>query len=404
MLIPAPTPVHLWGWGDGSRLLQPGSPVTLPLIELRHELHRQAELSGREERTAARIVDVLRRTNPAKIVTGLGGHGVAGVYDSGVNGPEILLRADLDALPIPERIAPAYASQTSGVAHKCGHDGHMTLLAGVALKLAQQPPRRGRVVLLFQPAEETGQGAALVLADQAFGEFKPDKVFALHNLPGYETGAVILREGHFATASKGLIIELEGATAHAAQPERGNSPALAMADLIQALSALPQTTAALHEAVKVTIIHVKVGEIAFGTTPGAAQVMATLRAYDGDVLTRIGQQAERLARGVASTHELDVTIRWTEEFPETFNDATAAGQVHEAATTLSRPLVEPAHPFPWSEDFGHFTRAYPGALFGLGSGIEQPPLHHPTYDFPDEILEPGVELWLEVLRQAGVLE
>ncbi len=372
------------------------------LTELRHQLHRLAELAGREKQTAARIIEALRLTNPHEIVTGLGGHGVLAVFDSGRAGPAVLLRADLDALPIHENPALEHASQSAGVAHKCGHDGHMTMLAGVAERLASHPPRQGRVGLLFQPAEETGEGAALVLDDKRFAPFAPDFVFAVHNLPGYESGTVILRQGPFSSASKGLIIELEGATAHAAQPERGNSPALAVADLIQALSALPQSFAAMHEAVKATIIHVTLGEVAFGTTPGKARVMTTLRTYDGQVLTRIGQRAANLARGIASTYGLEVNLQWTEEFPETANDSKAVGIVRNAAEKLNVSLIEPEQPFPWSEDFGHFTRAYPGALFGLGAGVEQPQLHHGSYDFPDDILEPGVNLWMELLRQAGI--
>ncbi len=373
------------------------------LIQLRHTLHRIAELSGQEEKTAATISEYLKGTGCTTIVNHLGGHGIAAVYDSGQEGQEILIRSDLDALPIQDTPDLDYTSITEGVAHKCGHDGHMAILAGIAEHLKNNPVKHGKVILLFQPAEENGQGAAQVLADPVFAQFTPDMVFALHNLPGFEKGSVIVRDGTFACASKGVIIDLTGATSHAAQPEQGKSPALAVAELIHGLSALPQTTVALHEAVKVTVIYAKLGEIAFGTSPGKAQVMATLRAHDGNVLAKTGKHAERLAHSIAHMHELEVEINWTEEFPETFNDIHAASLVKNAARSLDLDVIEPPVPFPWSEDFGHFTHAYPGALFGLGAGKDQPALHHPTYDFPDELIQYGVDMWLEILRQAKII-
>ncbi|MFO7608685.1 MAG: M20/M25/M40 family metallo-hydrolase [Candidatus Krumholzibacteriia bacterium] len=184
------------------------SSADLDLVALRHRLHALAELSGAEAATAAAVADLLRACAPADLLTGLGGHGVAAVFaaPAGAPGPTVVLRAELDALPIPETLDLDHASLTAGCAHKCGHDGHTAILLGVARELAATPPAGGRVVLLFQPAEETGQGAARVAADPRFLDLSPDWLFALHNLPGYPAGKVLVRAGAFCAGSAGLTV------------------------------------------------------------------------------------------------------------------------------------------------------------------------------------------------------
>ncbi len=208
------------------------------LAGLRRRLHVLAERSGSEAATAAFVADRLAPARPTALLTGLGGHGVAAVFAApgGAAGPTVVLRAELDALPIAESIELPHASRTPGCAHKCGHDGHMAVLLGVARDLAARPPARGRVVLLFQPAEETGEGAARVAADPRFRALAPDWLFALHNLPGYPEGRVLVRSGAFCAGSAGLTVTLAGATSHAAYPEQGRSPDKAMAELVLGLS------------------------------------------------------------------------------------------------------------------------------------------------------------------------
>jgi amidohydrolase len=273
----------------------------------------------------------------------------------------------------------------------------MAILVGLARAIAARPPTRGEIVLLFQPSEEDGSGAARVIDDPAFAPLRPDLAFALHNLPGFEVGTAIVRDGPFAAASTGLVVRLEGATAHAAEPHRGRTPAPAVSALIDGLSALPQLRTALSESAKVTVIHARLGEIAFGTSPGEAVVMATLRAHDRAVIQRLEQAARRLAEKIAAAHELGCRIELVEPFPATANRAAANRLVREAAIESGLRVEEPASPFPWSEDFGHFTDRFEGALFGLGAGLDQPALHHPDYDFPDELLPLGVAVFDGIL-------
>jgi amidohydrolase len=369
------------------------------LIELRRILHSHPDLSGYEDKTAARIESYLSEYAPDEIVTGIGGAGLAAIYNGVADGPRVVVRCELDALPIPETIDLDYGSQNQGAAHKCGHDGHMTIVTGLARIFHAQRPEKGTVMLLYQPAEEIGKGALRVVEDKKFKALAPDYVFALHNLPGYPKGQIILREDVFASASKGLIIELTGATSHAAEPEKGRNPALALAQLIEDLSAAPQLFTALHETAKVTVIHARLGEIAFGTSPGYATVMATLRSHSQEVMDRLAKECEELAVKAAETFGLKVSIRWDEEFPATVNDNPLVHMIADTARALGYKTCYEPHPFAWSEDFGHFTGRYRGAMFGLGAGENHPALHHPHYDFPDELIEPGIGMFAEIIRR-----
>ena len=374
----------------------------LSLSELRHRLHACAELSGEESRTAALLCQELEQLTPDRLVCELGGHGLVAIFDGPLPGPRVLLRADMDALPLPDRTDLAWAEPGGQVSHKCGHDGHMSLLLGVARQLAGTRPSRGSALLLFQPAEETGAGARAVLDDPRFRELAPDRVLAIHNLPGYPLGTLVSREGCFASASQGLSVRLTGVSSHAAEPERGRSPVACAAQLAQALAALAQAVTALHEAAQLTVVGREIGGPAFGTSPGSGRVCATLRTHDSAVMTRLARACEELGQGLAAAHGITCELEWVEIFPATWNNAAVVRSVERLAGQAGFVIQQPNTPFAWSEDFGHFTAACPGALFGLGAGENQPPLHHPDYDFPDTLLDTGVRFLLTTLK--GLLE
>lgn len=323
----------------------------------------------------------------------MGGFGVAAVYESSVKGPSVLFRCDMDALPIREPEGTPHRSEVPGVSHKCGHDGHMAILAGLSAELSESPPRRGSVILLFQPSEETGQGAARVLEDESFRDLGPDMAFALHNLPGYSMGSLVIRNGVFASSSRGMKVELLGSSSHASEPHLGRSPASALAQIIEACAALPQSFIAMDHGAKATVIHARLGEEAFGTSPGEGVVMATLRAHRPEDMERLASEAAALASSIAEAWGLGCSISWTQEFPSTVNDPGAVKIAEDAAEDLGMQITRPVSPFPWSEDFGHFTGAFPGALMGLGAGTDSPALHSPDYDFPDDLIPVGVDLF-----------
>lgn len=368
------------------------------LTALRHDLHRFPELSGNERLTSARIIAFLKPLKPDLILSKVGGYGVLAVFSGQAAGQDVLFRADMDALPITEINTMPYRSEHPGVAHKCGHDGHSAILAGLAATIAERRPEKGRYLLLFQPSEETGKGAAAVLSDPAFSAFNPGFCFALHNLPGYARNKVIVRNGTFAAASRGMIIRLKGRTSHASEPEKGLSPAAVMARLMAALPRLSGNGDGpeYREFVLLTLIYASLGTPAFGTSPGEAVLMATLRAYLDSDMEKLTQNAERLVMEFAAPSKLNYEISYTEEFPATTNHPEAVKIVLGAAAASGLEVVEAGLPFRWSEDFAHFGRISKATLFGIGAGTTHPPLHDAGYDFPDRIIPVGVSVLKEI--------
>lgn len=359
--------------------------------ELRRHLHRHPETAHREKRTAETIARQLTSSGADRVVQGVGGTGVVGVFDGRSPGPTVALRAELDALPIAEAGDRPHRSREPGCGHLCGHDGHMAILAAVAEGLAERPPTHGRLALVFQPAEETGEGARSVVADPTWRSLAVDWVFALHNLPGIPLGRVVVREGTFACGSVGVEAHLLGTTSHAAHPELGRSPAAAVARLIHRLGGLAERVGGPGFRLS-TVVHARLGSPAFGTTPGEAVVGATLRAETAEALDGLRSEAERALREEAAAAGLGVEVAWREPFPVTANHHEACAVIRAAARGCGLELDELAEPLRWSEDFGWFTAECRGALFGLGAGTDQPPLHAPEYDFPDALVAPAARL------------
>ena len=377
------------------------------LAALRRELHTFPELSGRESGTAARLSALLAGCRPARIIDHLGGTGLAAVFDAPdlASGPTVALRAELDALPIQETGTLPHASRHPGAAHACGHDGHMAMLCGVALALRREALRRGRLVLLFQPAEETGQGAGAVRGDPRWQDLAIERIFALHNLPGYPLGALLLRPGPFAAGSAGLVVRLHGRTAHAAYPEQGRSPVPALGRLVTMLVGLPIQfeREAPQSLALVTVVHARLGEIAFGTSPADAEIMATLRSDDQAVLSAMQRRAEELVRGEAARDGLGCEVSWVEEFPLTVNDPLSVRVARRAARRAGLAIGRPQEsPFRWSEDFGRLLQATPGAMIGIGAGEDQPALHASDHDFPDSLLPLGVRFYCSLMAELGM--
>lgn len=368
------------------------------LISLRKELHKFPELSGNENNTAERIIKFAEKFNPDEIIKNIGGNGLAVVFKGNQEGKTILIRCELDALPIEEENEFDYKSENDSVSHKCGHDGHMAIVSGLIPILSENKIDKGKVILLYQPAEETGEGAEKVLNDEKFNKIKIDYIFALHNLPGFERNKIVIKENEFASASKGLIIKLYGKTSHAAEPEKGITPSLAVAELIQRLVELPSKEK-FDEFTLVTIIHAKIGERAFGTTPGYAELMATLRSFKNEDMEKLQKFAENIIDEVSTKNNLKYKIEFVEEFPSTINDKFCVDVVQKSAEENNFTVEEIENPFRWSEDFGHFTQKYKGALFGLGSGVNQPQLHNPDYDFPDDIILTGTKMFYSIITK-----
>jgi amidohydrolase len=368
------------------------------LVNLRKELHKFPEMSGSEEMTSLRITGFLKELGPDELISHLGGYGVAARFRGKTPGPRVMIRSELDALPIDEPDGFEHRSASPGVSHKCGHDGHMAIAAGVALLFSKQRHERGELVVLFQPSEENGKGACEVLNDPAFSSLTPDYILAMHNLPGFPRHEIILREGVFAAASEGMIINLRGKTAHAGEPHNGISPSPAVSQILQELPDIALSRD-FHDFTLATIIHARIGEVAFGTSPGDAVVMATLRAYDRGDMEKLRTRATGLVEKIALREKLGVSVGWTERFPATVNDRFLTSLAGEVANRTGYKVRHIEKPFRWSEDFGWFTRRHPGLLFGIGAGLGHPELHNPDYDFPDEIISTGVGMIGSICRE-----
>ncbi|MCG6893303.1 MAG: amidohydrolase, partial [Desulfobacteraceae bacterium] len=345
------------------------------LTDFRRQLHRDPELSGAEGATAAMVLERVSACRPAHILRKLGGHGTAFVFDGEGPGPTVMLRCELDAVPVQEHSRAPHSSRKEGVAHACGHDGHMAIMVGIAELLAAKRPARGKVVLLFQPAEETAEGAAAVAAEPRFGRLHLDWVFALHNHPGFPEGSILIRNGVFYCASRGLTARLVGTTSHASEPEKGKNPALALARLIQRLDRLPAEAALPGRIVLATIVHARLGFPGFGVSAGDAEIMATLRADTEEGMDALAEAAAAAVGDEAAKDALEWETLWSDLFPATRNDPDACRLLERAAAAAALPVIRLKEPFRASEDFGVFTASTRGAAFGFGSGVGQPALH-----------------------------
>ncbi|MBO4488720.1 MAG: amidohydrolase [Bacteroidales bacterium] len=366
--------------------------------KIRHHLHRIAEPSNHEDRTRAYILEVLKSLHPTRIHTFPESRHLVAEYDFGA-GPVTLLRGDFDAVRVEETLDLPYRADTPGVSHKCGHDGHTTILLGVAERLMRQPLPRGKVLLFFQAAEETGEGAAQLLASGFLDQHRPDKVFALHNIPGIPLGSVICRPGSFTCSVVSCDIELHGRTSHAAEPLKALSPYPAAKELTDRILALCQHDMLRDDYRIATLIEFRVGEPAYGVTAGHGVLRFTIRAKDDALLQATKASIEQMAAEVAQREGLRQEVSWREYFAASNNHPEMVARLMSACKTLGYPYQTKESPFSWGEDFGLLTQHFPGALFGLGSGEQQPPLHHPDFDFPDALIPLGVDLFCQLLNE-----
>ena len=372
------------------------SPILEQVIPLRQELHQHPELSGQEINTAETILEFMEQSRPDQIERHVGGHGLILTYDSGKEGLHLMFRAELDALPIQEINHIAYQSRYPKRGHLCGHDGHMSIIAGLGLHFGRFRPARGKVSLLFQPAEETGEGALEVIKSRSWIRHKPDFLFALHNLPGFPAGKVLVKNDVFAAASQGMLSILKGATAHAAHPEQARSPALPLSLIIRDFKKFADSWVVYHDFVLLTVVHALLGTPSYGITPGYAELRATLRSFRNDDINLLQHWAEKVVQKRAEAAGLGFTFEYSEIFPATVNHPEAFEVLSTALKKINADVETLNEPFRWSEDFGYFSRDCKTCFFGLGSGVDKPDLHHENYDYPDQITEGGMRIFLAI--------
>lgn len=348
------------------------------ITQLRKMLHNCPEISGKEEKTKALLTNFLRTHTTLELIP-CGSGFYAAHRESSPTKPAIALRADFDALAMPDGSA----------AHLCGHDGHAAALCGAAL-LAEGRLFNRNIFFLFQPAEETGKGAQECL--ELFLLESVDEIYGAHNLPGFPFGQVLTRPGTFACASRGVTLHFGGNPTHAAYPENGISPAAAVGKLLCELPSLSAPSRYTGMTL-CTVVGTSMGEKAFGTAAAAAEVWLTLRAEHDRDLRSLHESILDLSKTLASAHRLTFSFEVQDAFPATENIPANAQKVLDFC---NGQLLET--PMRWSEDFGHYLNVCPGAFFGIGAGENHPPLHTEHYEYPDELLGPAIDAFLALMN------
>ncbi|WP_142805186.1 M20 aminoacylase family protein [Tepidiphilus sp. J10] len=364
--------------------------------EWRHELHAHPELAYEERRTAAFVAERLRSFG-LDPVEGLAETGVVAVLEGRRGeGPMIALRADMDALPIPEANTFAHASREPGKMHACGHDGHTAMLLAAAELLAGDPAFAGTVVFVFQPAEEGGGGAKRMVEEGFFERYPVREIYGMHNWPGLPVGQFAVHSGPVMAGTERFRIVLRGRGTHAAMPHLGDDVIAAGAALVQSLQTVVSRRVDPLQAAVLSVTQFHAGH-AFNVIPAEAELAGTVRAFSPELFSRIREAIERIGQGVASAYGLSLDVEWDEGYPPTINTASAAARCAEAAVALvgAQNVCREALPSMGAEDFAFFLQHRPGAYVWIGNGPGEGGclLHSPHYDFNDELLSLGAAYW-----------
>lgn len=362
----------------------------------RREFHATPELGFAEHRTAARVAEVLRDAG-LEVHEGLGGTGVVGVLQRGNATRCIALRADMDALPIHETGTPAHVSRIPGVMHACGHDGHMAMLLGAAVALAAHHDLDGRIVFLFQPAEEHGQGAQAMLADAVFDRFGVDEVHGMHNIPGMELGTFATRKGPI-TASESLFeITVNASGGHAAMPHMGVDAITVGAQIVGALQTIVsrKLDPGLNGVVSVTGFET---DGMRNVLPGRATLTGDTRALSPAINSTIEARMRQITAGICQAHDVRADVSYETIFTPTLNAPAPTDRAIAAAAQVAgaEHVDGAAPPKLFSEDFAHFAAARPGCFILMGNGTEGASarsLHASDYEFNDAALPFGAGFW-----------
>jgi hippurate hydrolase len=369
-------------------------------ISLRRDIHQHPELAFEEHRTAALVADKLEAWGYA-VERNIGGTGVVGTLVRGHGSKRLGLRADMDALPIVEETGAAWSSQTSGVMHACGHDGHTAMLLAAARHLAEQGNFDGTLHLIFQPAEEGGGGALRMMEDGLFTRFPCDAVFAMHNMPGVEQGRLVLRDGAAMASSDYATITLQGIGGHGAMPHRTADPIVAAASIIMALQTIVSRNIDPLLAAVVTVGAMHAGK-ANNVIPASATLELSVRALDRDVRAKLEQRIKSLVAAQAESFGVTARVDWRPGYAVLVNTPAETDFARQVALELvgdDRVTLQ-GPPLTGSEDFAFMLERVPGSylLIGNGSGENGGAgacmVHNPGYDFNDDNVAIGSAYWV----------
>jgi len=381
-------------------------PLDLPflaeLAALRRDIHAHPELAFDEHRTADLVARELER-HGLEVHRGIARTGVVGLLRAGTSARMIGLRADMDALPLAESNQFPHRSRHQGRMHACGHDGHTAMLLGAARYLAAHPEFDGSVAFIFQPAEESEGGAAVMIEDGLFERFPVDAVFGLHNWPGIAVGEMAVMPGPMMASTCAFEITVRGHGCHAAMPHQGIDAIVAGAQLVQALQTV--VSRGLHpcEPAVVSVTQFHAGE-SWNIIPEEVVLRGTIRSFKAEAQEHIERAIERLCSGIAAANGAQIGARFDHRYPPTINSPAETRLCQEVASALlgEERVHTDLPPSMGAEDFAYLLREKPGAYVWLGNGPGTGgcTLHNPNYDFNDAALSFGVSYWVRLVQRA----
>ncbi|WP_022721055.1 amidohydrolase [Rhodopseudomonas sp. B29] len=371
------------------------------LKEFRHDLHRNPELLYDVHRTAQRVAARLREAGVDEVHEGIGGTGVVGIIhgQSRNSGRMIGLRADMDALPILEATDAEWASQVPGKMHACGHDGHTTMLLGAALGLVESRAFDGDVALIFQPAEEGGAGAKAMLEDGLLKRFPIQEFYGMHNRPGLPLGAFATGAGAQMGSVDEIIITIEGRGGHAAQPHATIDPVVIAASLIQAAQSIVARTIDPLKSAVVSITQMAAGD-AFNVIPQTVTLRGTVRTLDEATRDAVEAQLRMLTESIPAGFGATGSLSYLRHYPVMRNAEIGVERAVAAAGAVAGEAQVNSEMAPTlgGEDFAFMLNERPGAMIMIGNG-DSAPLHHPKFDFNDDVIPWGCSYWTTLVRQ-----
>ncbi|MDP3407050.1 M20 aminoacylase family protein [Bosea sp. (in: a-proteobacteria)] len=372
------------------------------LTAIRRDLHRHPELMYDVHRTAGVVAEKLKAWGVDEVVTGIGQTGVVGVI-KGRNqgsGKVVAMRADMDALPIHEETNLEHRSTVPGKMHACGHDGHTTMLLGAAKYLAETRDFDGTAVVIFQPAEEGGAGAKAMIDDGLMTRFGIQEVYGMHNKPGLAVGQFDVRKGPTMAAADRIHIKIEGKGGHAAAPHRVNDPIVAACQLVTALQTISSRNADPLDSIVVSVTAINAGE-AFNVIPQTVELKGSVRTLTPQMRELAEKRIKEVTAGIMTAFGMSFVCDYLHGYPVTFNHADQAdfvvGTIEAAFGEGKVDTTVP--PTMGSEDFSYMLEERPGAFINIGNG-ESAGLHHPAYEFNDEVIPVGVTYWANLIETA----
>ena len=367
----------------------------------RRHLHAHPELGFDCHETAAFVAERLRAFGVDEIHEGIARSGLVALIEGQGPGPTIGLRADMDALPIAETTGAPHASTRPGVMHACGHDGHTAMLLGAARYLAETRAFRGRVALIFQPAEEEGGGAGVMVQEGIMERFDIAQVYALHNAPGLDEGAFLTMPGPMSAAVDTFHIHVEGEGGHGARPHETRDPIPPALAIAQAMPTIVSRNRHADDALVISVTQIHAGS-AENIIPAEAYINGTVRSYEDEVRDMVERRVREIAEGTAAAYGVTARIDYVRDYPSMINDAAKVAFAVEVAREISDDVEPEGLRGMGAEDFAYMLRARPGAYLQIGQG-EGPRLHQPDYDFNDRIAPLGASYFARLVERAQPL-